>query len=70
MPWRARCRETGTAGSASGLEKRTGSNPGTALQADSTMSFAHFISQRGCALGYKVSNNAEQPVPRRLSRSG
>jgi hypothetical protein len=36
MPWRARCRETGTAGSASGLEKRTGSNPGTALQADST----------------------------------
>jgi hypothetical protein len=36
MPWRARCRETGTTGSASGLEKRTGSNPGTALQADST----------------------------------
>ena len=36
MPWRARCRETGAAGSASGLEKRTGSNPGTALQADST----------------------------------
>jgi len=37
MLWRARCRETGTAGSASGLEKRTGSNPGTALQAGSTM---------------------------------
>jgi hypothetical protein len=36
MPWRARCRETGTAGSASGLEKRTVSNHGTALQADST----------------------------------
>jgi hypothetical protein len=36
MPWRASCRETGTAGSASALEKRTGSNPGTALQADST----------------------------------
>jgi integrase len=35
-PWRARCRETGTAGSASGLGKRTGSNPGTAPQADST----------------------------------
>jgi hypothetical protein len=31
-----RCRETGTAGSASGLGKRTGSNPGTAPQADST----------------------------------
>ena len=37
MPWRARCRETGTAGSASGLGKRTGSNPGTAPQADSTI---------------------------------
>ena len=36
MPWRARCRETGTAGSASDLEKRTVSNHGTALQADST----------------------------------
>src|SRR5215813_12603617 len=35
-PWRARCRETGTAGSASCLGKRTGSNPGTAPQADST----------------------------------
>jgi hypothetical protein len=35
-PWRARCRETGTAGSASGLGKRTRSNPGTAPQADST----------------------------------
>jgi hypothetical protein len=35
-PWRARCRETGTAGSASGLRKRTGSNPDTAPQADST----------------------------------
>jgi hypothetical protein len=34
--WRARCRETGTAGSASGLGKRTRSNPGTAPQADST----------------------------------
>jgi transposase len=32
----ARCRETGTAGSASGLGKRTGSNLGTAPQADST----------------------------------
>jgi hypothetical protein len=34
-PRRARCRETGTAGSASGLGKRTGSNPGTAPKADS-----------------------------------
>ena len=33
----ARCRETGTAGSASGLGKRTGSNPSTAPQADSTI---------------------------------
>ena len=36
-PWRARCGEICTAGSASGLEKRTGSNSGTALQADSTV---------------------------------
>ena len=36
-PWRARCVETRTAGSASGLGKRTGSNAGTAPQADSTV---------------------------------
>ena len=36
-PWRARCVETRTAGSASGLGKRTGSNPGTAPQADSSV---------------------------------
>src|SRR5215472_15327949 len=36
MPWRARCRETVTAGSPSSLEKRTRSNHGSALQADST----------------------------------
>ena len=35
-PWRARCVETRTPGSASGLGKRTESNPGTAPQADST----------------------------------
>jgi hypothetical protein len=35
-PWRARCDESRTPGSASGLGKRTGSNPGTAPQADST----------------------------------
>jgi hypothetical protein len=38
MPWRACCRETGTAGTASGLGKRTESNPDTAPQADSTKS--------------------------------
>ena len=36
-PWRARCVETCTAGSASGLGKRTSSNAGTAPQADSTV---------------------------------
>ncbi|PKW18659.1 group II intron reverse transcriptase/maturase [Saccharopolyspora spinosa] len=36
QPWRARCSVMGTPGSASGLEKRTGGNTGTALQADST----------------------------------
>jgi hypothetical protein len=37
-PWRAVAgKSDGTAGSASGLEKRTGGNAGTALQADSTM---------------------------------
>ena len=36
-PWRARCVETRTAGSASGLGKRTGSNAGTAPQADSSV---------------------------------
>ena len=35
-PWRARCGESRTPGSASGLGKRTGSNAGTAPQADST----------------------------------
>ncbi len=35
-PWRARCGESRTPGSVSGLGKRTGSNPGTAPQADST----------------------------------
>ena len=35
-PWRARCGESRTPGSASGLGKRTESNPGTAPQADST----------------------------------
>jgi hypothetical protein len=35
-PWRARCVETRTAGSASGLGKRTSSNAGTAPQADSS----------------------------------
>ena len=40
-PWRACCRETGTAGSASGLGKRARSNPGTAPQADSTMARHH-----------------------------
>jgi Group II intron, maturase-specific domain len=39
-PWRARCVETRTAGSASGLGKRTGSNPDTAPQVDSTPSRA------------------------------
>src|SRR5207244_8864675 len=34
-PWRARCVERRTAGSASGLEKRASGNAGTALQADS-----------------------------------
>ena len=34
--WRARCREVGTAGSASGPGKRTGCNTGTAPGADST----------------------------------
>ena len=34
--WRARCGESRTPGSASGLGKRTGSNPDTAPQADST----------------------------------
>ena len=36
-PWRARCVETRTAGSASGPGKRTSSNAGTAPQADSTV---------------------------------
>jgi hypothetical protein len=36
-PWRARCMETCTAGSASGLGKRTSSNAGTAPQADSSL---------------------------------
>jgi hypothetical protein len=35
-PWRARCSEGRTAGSASGLGKRTSSNAGTAPQAHST----------------------------------
>lgn len=35
-PWRARCVVGRTAGSASGTEKRTGGNTGTALRADST----------------------------------
>ncbi|MFF7182956.1 group II intron maturase-specific domain-containing protein [Streptomyces sp. NPDC008121] len=35
-PWRARYSETGTPGSASGTENRTGGNTGTALRADST----------------------------------
>lgn len=35
-PWRARCGESRTPSSASGLGKRTGSNLGTAPQADST----------------------------------
>jgi hypothetical protein len=39
-PWRARCVETCTAGSASGLGKRTGSNAGTAPQADSSVACA------------------------------
>ena len=39
-PWRARCGESRTPGSASGLGKRTSSNAGTAPQADSTQSFA------------------------------
>ena len=47
MPWRARCRETGTAGSASGLGKRTGSNPGTAPQADSTTAIGNLSG--GCS---------------------
>src|SRR6476659_4513703 len=34
--WRARCGESRTPGSASGLGKRIGSNPDTAPQADST----------------------------------
>jgi hypothetical protein len=34
--WRARCGESRTPGSASGLRKRTGGNAGTAPQADST----------------------------------
>ena len=37
-PWRARCGESRTPGSASGLGKRTSSNAGTAPQADSTLS--------------------------------
>jgi hypothetical protein len=36
-PWRARCGESRTPGSASGLGKRTSSNAGTAPQADSTL---------------------------------
>jgi hypothetical protein len=36
-PWRARCGESRTPGSASGLGKRTSSNAGTAPQADSTV---------------------------------
>ena len=36
--WRARCGESRTPGSASGLGKRTRSNAGTAPQADSTES--------------------------------
>src|SRR6478736_2398654 len=36
MPWRARCVETCTAGSDSGLGKRTDGNAGTAPPADST----------------------------------
>ena len=35
-PWRARCGESRTPGSVSGLGKRTSSNAGTAPQADST----------------------------------
>lgn len=35
-PWRARCGESRTPGSASGLGKRTSNNAGTAPQADST----------------------------------
>lgn len=41
MPWRARCVETCTAGSESGLGKRTDGNTGTAPQADSTKARAH-----------------------------
>jgi hypothetical protein len=40
-PRRARCVETCTAGSASGLEKRTSGNADTALQADSTNHHRH-----------------------------
>ena len=36
-PWRARCGESRTPGSVSGLGKRTSSNAGTAPQADSTL---------------------------------
>ena len=39
-PWRARCGESRTPGSASGLGKRTSSNAGTAPQADSTLAGA------------------------------
>ena len=39
-PWRARCGESRTPGSASGLGKRTSSNAGTAPQADSSLSDA------------------------------
>jgi hypothetical protein len=58
MPWRARCRETGTAGSASGLEKRTVSNHGTALQADSTSHGRTAICVAALPLGAAVEKDA------------
>ena len=41
--WRARCGESRTPGSASGLGKRTRSNAGTAPQADSTLCTHHYL---------------------------
>ena len=45
--WRARCGESRTPGSASGLGKRTGSNPDTAPQADSTDDLGELILKGG-----------------------
>jgi hypothetical protein len=44
MPWRARCVETRTPGSASGPQKRTGGNADTALRADSTKPITELAS--------------------------